>query len=842
MSRTSFHAMYTPETRPRGSKLSYSYQGPHPQRVSMSSGSEVPFSPNDIVESIGYFFENSANLEVSGLSRTSARVARESAYTWKLLLEMSRMDAFAERIAEQMFVDDVNPIRDAFLNFPSFRKLIALRRWIHYINRDSKVNTETSTGPILNTTAYPETSSDGSEIPLDLVLREKDRVNRKDVDREAELCKNILILLSQGKLTEAINLSCESGHAWRAGVLNAAAGHLLLNEGEDQDVVDVDWIESAIIAGFLGFDSGLTKESLDSRYLVKETATTILHSQKCTLGVSEFDIAITAFICGNESQMRKVGGNSFSMNLWISLHCLQEEFVAFLLNRPSLVSDEMRSLKMPEIDTYMQDRINLIMSSLETGLSLDSENQFSQLHVDIALGNIGSAVTTMVDWVEHGILRMGGSEIDIDIYSSGADFTAGVLVRSMSASLVAVLRDITAREHKFDRDQVSSIIIGNIESVVLQLRQSESLLESNQIVAENLNLLNDDIEARKKMWVWYLKHFQDESWPEWNKDNILAFPPLLSLIETFPAGAIPVMKDLLAETTTSRMDTILSHSVGTSISAGKDVAFVIGCMNAMWLTTQSAAKSTGNGIYLDICADPTIEDPDDAATNIVSALGNLMGEGLMALLLADLHATKQMIDLTRTVPATGHKLMSIHAALDSIHEADSAPATFDTLGVACSFVKMLERVTVVMERNSLLEQQKANLPKLTARMRPVSGQSVASATDARRQIMEAQRLIDSSTEMIVKIVDDIILSLQELLKSSECPVNMNVAFSQIDSFLHRKVVVAVLDVVVESCIQALALIDDRKRQEYVVRSVKESPWLNRVLSSKRIEAILEEIL
>jgi hypothetical protein len=344
------------------------------------------------------------------------------------------------------------------------------------------------------------------------------------------------------------------------------------------------------------------------------------------------------------------------------------------------------------------------------------------------------------------------------------------------------------------------------------------------------------------MWVWYLKHFQGDSWPEWNKDNILDFAPVLSLIETFPNGAIPVTRDLLAETITSRAETILSHSVGTSISAGKDISFVIGCLNAVWLTTQSAAKSTGNGVYLELYPDNALEDTDDAATHIVSALGNLMAEGLMALLLSDLHVTKHMIDVTRTVPVTGHKLMSIHTALDSIHDADSGPTTVDALGVVCSFVQMLERVTVVMERNSLLEQQKANLPKLTARMRPVSGQSVASATDARRQIMEAQRLIDSSNEMIVKIVDDIILSLQELLKSPECPINLNDPFSQIDRTIHRKIVIAVIDVVVESCIQAVALVDDRKRQDLVLRSVNDSPWLKQILPSKRIDSILDEIL
>jgi hypothetical protein len=838
MARASFHAMYTPESRPLNS--AYRSQLSEAQRVNLSSGSDVQYTAGEVVESLVYFYDNACNTEIPlDSSAVARRLAWESSCTWRLLLEVARMDALAERISDQMFGDEANPLRDAFLAYPSFRRLIGLLRWAHWMNSEEHKSQSAAENILPSKMAYPSSSTGGEkEIPIDAVLRGDSKISSKDVNREAKLCKEILGMIVQGKISSAIDRSLECGHSWRAGVLNAAVGHPLFAEGDAQDSGLTDWVESCIVAGFMGVSSSVDTESLHSRYLVKHTAKAILQSRESSHGMDEYDTAITAYLCGSETEIRRgLLGNkkSFSLNLWASLHCLKEEFTAFILGKDFLVTDRFQGAKDFEIDAILGDGIKVIMSSLETGLALETENEVEQVQVDLVLGDFDGVLSRLADWASDGIVRLNGIDVDIDIMSPTVDAAASVIIRGFSANLVTMLRNVIARHHRFDVKKVSSIIVSNIEIVVAQLKQSESLLDNNHVVVENLSLLVEDPEVQTTSWAWYLRQFQEGEWRGWTVENSASFSPILSLMETFSHGAIAVVKLLLTDAVRRRSGTILSHAVGTSIQAGKDIAFALGCVNCLWLMTQSVAKSTGNGIYLDVNGNPEVEDPDDAATSLVSQLGNLMGEGMLALLLADFHAIRNMISITQTAPSNGHKLMSIQAALDSVHEGETS--TMDSLGLVSSFVQILDRVTAVMERNSLLEQQRANLAKLTGRSRPVSGQSVASATDARRQILEAQRMIESSSDMILKLADDIVMSLAELLKLPENPVKISALELGGDVMVR-----AVLDMLVESCVQAIALVDERNRQGVLVRHVKSCSWLNSVVSSKRIETILEELV
>ena len=832
MTRASFHQMFTPETRPKSSRVNAALAGP--QRVSLSSGSEVPFSAADIVESIAYYYENASNIALpADASSTSKQVAFETISTWRLLLELWRMEALAERVSEQMIGEDVNPIRDAFVHFPAFRRLIGLTRWVHWVNAEGASPPSTSDA-LLSKQAYPHTTGEEDEIALDTALRTPGHVHKKDLERERFLCQEIWQLLSQGKVADAIDLSCEAGHSWRGAILNSSSCHPLLTGGDEHASAGADWVESSIIATSLGFDSATHPEAIHNRYMVKRTARSILTSANGPSGIDDFDTAIIAYLCGQEAEMRSVTGNSFTHNLWASLHCLKEEFVGHFLNQS--MGGRFDLVKPTELDSTLSKELGLIFSTLHTSLSLGSQNEFHQLQIDLACAAYPDVMHVLTQWQKD--ICINGKEVNLDVNSPTADHTSAFVVRSLAASLATVLRDMLARNSTFAPGTVTAIIRGNIESVMVQVRQSDTLLENNQVVVENLSLLADDFDARKDMWVWYLRQYvEDESvWGEWTRDNSIGFPAVISLIESFPAGVVPVLSTFVSELIEMHIGHILSHSYGTSISAGRDLSFAIGCLNSVWLTVQSAAKSTGNGIYLDVFS---VESPDEAASGLLKLLGNMIGEALMVLVLADLHAAKHMIEMTKSTPTTGHKLMSVQAALDSIH--DETDTNIDVLGVVSSFVQLLERVTTVMDRYSLLEQQKAHLPKLTARIRPTSGQSVASSTDARRQVMEAQRMIDVSTEAISKIGDEILHSMQAILQGDACPVNISLSHLGMAHDVYIKVVTAFVDVLAESSVQALALVNDRNRHASIADSMRKSKWLQAILTSKRIGEILQEI-
>jgi hypothetical protein len=818
--------MFTPETRPKSWRVNAALAGP--QRVSLSSGSEVPFSAADIVESIAYYYENASNIALpADASSTSKQVAFETISTWRLLLELWRMEALAERVSEQIIEEDFNPIRDAFLHFPSFRRLIGLTRWVHWVNAEVASPTCTSDA-LLSKQAYPHTSGGEDEIALDTPLRTPGHVQKKDLERERLLCQAIWQLLSQGKVADAIDLCCEAGHSWRGAILNASSCHPLLTGGDEQASAGADWVESSIIATSLGFDSATHPEALHNRYMVKRTARSILTSANGPSGIDDFDTAIIAYLCGQEAEMRSVTGTSFTHNLWASLHCLKEEFVAHILKQS--LGGRFDLVDPAELETALSQELGLIFS-------LDTQDEFHQLQIDLACAAYPEAMHILIQWQKD--ICMHGKEVNLDVCSPSADQTSAFVVRSLAASLATVLRDMLARNCTFSPGTVSRIIKGNIESVMVQVRHSDTLLENNQVVVENLSLLADDFEARKDMWVWYLKQYVEDEpvWGEWTRDNSIGFPPIISLIESFPGGLVPVLATFVSEVIEGHIGHILSHSFGTSISAGRDLSFAIGCLNSVWLTVQSAAKSTGNGIYLDVLS--SVESPDEAASGLLKLLGNMIGEALMVLVLADLHAARHVIEMTKSTPTTGHKLMSIQAALDSIH--DETDTNIDVLGVVSSFVQLLERVTTVMDRYSLLEQQKAHLPKLTARIRPTSGQSVASSTDARRQVMEAQRMIDMSTESISKIGDEILHSMQAILQGDACPVNISQTHLGMSHDVFIKVVTAFIDVVAESSVQALALVNDRNRHAQIADSMRKSKWLQALLTSKRIREILQEI-
>jgi hypothetical protein len=316
---------------------------------------------------------------------------------------------------------------------------------------------------------------------------------------------------------------------------------------------------------------------------------------------------------------------------------------------------------------------------------------------------------------------------------------------------------------------------------------------------------------------------------------------VISLLETFAPSGIAVVKLLIQNCIERKSETILTHAFGTALEAGAEIRFALGCANSLWLIAQSAAKSTGSGIYMEMCETTQYqcEDPDEAVASLVSSIGDMMGEALVVLVLADLHSARSSLSLFQTASFThsGHKLMSIHAALESLHEEKQSCQ--DVFATVSSAVQVLDRVSAVMDRNSLLEQQKAYLAQLssknTARLNP------SASTETRRQIMDAQRLIDSSSDLVSKLVDEIGLAAQELLKSQESPINPDLSFLGIEPNTWKNLVASFFDVVLESCVQAIALLDDRKRHETLIKSVKSSKWIEGLLGRSRINQILEEI-
>ena len=832
---TSFHKMYTPEAlaasrrRPGGGVV---------PNIAVPGSSEMHFPALEIVDALSYYYDNSLNIEIpAGSSDASHIIGWESCSTWRLLIEIFRMEALADRLREQIEDETDNSLGNVFVQSANFRRLLAVLRWAHWVNAEDARRVIPKGNPVRpSKSAYPTSNSKQGEFPLDTAIRQPEKLYTADLSREQQLCKEVWALLTQGKVMESVDLCVSAGHRWRGAVLHASSGHGFMHE-DSQDEVAPDWAESCIMAPLFGIESGLENDSGLARFQVKKTACEILRESSKYHGIDEVDAAITAFLCGDEAIMRSAidASGSSNVNFWVSIHCLKEEFVAFLLGYEDMGDNRFTHVKGEELDSALGEAISSSLSSSELN---SSTNQIKKLQFDLIMGDFSSVVRTMHDWVEDGICVIENSEIDVDLSSPGVDLSSLVLLRSLAASLVTVLRDLIAKDRQFDSQVISSIIVGNVECIVAQLKGSGNLnAENNQIIVDSLSLLTD-MEVRVNAWAWYLRQHSGEV-SQWTAESFVLFAPILSLVESFPTGALRVVKLLIRNSIERKSQAVLLHAFGTSIDAGREIAFAIGCANSVWLIAQSAAKSTGSGIYLEIHNNSQCEDPDEAVAAIVSSLGDAIGEGSLVLVLADLQAARLSLSLFQSVSfsPSGHKLMALAAALESLNEDK---AEHDTFGVVSLAVEILDRASAVMERNSLLEQQRANLSQLNAR-NPDSRLQPLTSTDTRRRIIEAQRMMESSSDLILKLVDEIIASLGDLLKAPEAPVDPCTSHLGLHAEPWRNLVSSFFDALFESCVQAIALVDDRKRHEALLKSLRTSKWIGGVLGAERISMILEEI-
>ena len=730
----SYHDLHTPISRAAVTK--YIGTSVPPKGSKEYASSDVPYSA-DIVESISYYFENSEDM--SAYDEPAGDVSWEISSTWKLLMELHQMEAVHEACMndpESISATVSNPIRNAFMTIKSFRKLVAVIHWLNWVNSFEEVpHVEPSSS------AYPLSNG---EFPIDTP---PDQLNGKDVQRERTLCRAVWTLLTQGKVAEAIDLCAACGHNWRAGVLQAAVG-----TDEDDYLVEYDM----------------------SRFTVKEIAKEICSSTQ--IGSDPYDVAITGFLCAEEGPMRNViSGKSFALNLWASLYCLKEKYVALILTR-----------NFEDIEKNLSEELQSIL--LSQSMSLD--NQFGQIQIALILGDFNSAINICLEW-------------DIDL--AGNNPLVAVLLRSFSANLITVYRDVIG--DKSIGDESASIIIQNqIESLLAQYKTQ--LIEGNEIIIETISLLKN-FNMQINAWAWYLKQYIAY------EDDSAAESALSALIDVFPNGAIPVMNLLMSELIEKNLPVILSRSVASSVTEGAEIKFALLATNTVWLLVQSRAKSHGSGIYLDVVGED--EDPESAAEKTVLAFADLMGEGLIILVLADFNSAKLVAHELMSQP-TG-KILSIYAAIEEDPNHFIMPLF--------SFIHVLDRVGAIMERSSLLEQQEANLVKLSNK----TGRSVG--TETRRQILETQRSIAQTSDMIAKLVDEITTTLSEYLKEDQCPL--------ICEKMNHSVVPAVIEVLIESSIQAVALFDDRKKHAILASAVRDSKWIPAVINSRRLDEILEEI-
>jgi hypothetical protein len=143
------------------------------------------------------------------------------------------MEALADRLRDQMG-DTRNPLRDGFVSMPAFRRLIALTRWLHWVNMQEQRSVEDSVGA--SKSAYPQTGSIDAELPIDIPLRQSHVLHPADLSREHQLCRQVWCLLTEGRVMDAVELCSTSGHQWRAGVLHAASAHALMAEEPIDDL------------------------------------------------------------------------------------------------------------------------------------------------------------------------------------------------------------------------------------------------------------------------------------------------------------------------------------------------------------------------------------------------------------------------------------------------------------------------------------------------------------------------------------------------------------------------------------------------------------------------------
>ena len=807
----SFHLMYTPKVTQGRVGGDASTGGGKMSAISPTAG----FSSVDVVDALTYYFENVFNAELPANSSSAARrVQWETSSLWKLMIEMFRMEALNERLHDIPF-SSANPIRDTFTKSKEFRRLMAMIRWCHWVNCEE---TEPS--------VLSDISNSDSK-PIDQILNDPKSIHPSAVQREKQLCRNIWIYLTQGRIADAIDLCSTSGHNWRAGVLHASCGHEFLGDSVLDDVQDIqpDWVECEVISELL---ASIPSQDNSSRMNVKRIASLQ------PLGIDEYDSAINAFICGNEEGMRRVASTP-SLALWAGLHAIKENFVAKIL------SDSTHD------ETALGDSIEGLIVSLTDTMDLDSSNQLKSLQLTFARQDFAQCVSTCHDWINDGIIRLENFSVDIDLTSTSVDGTATVLLRQFACSFCNLIEMLVAKKKlaetiALDIGKINTIVLGNIECLIAQFKGTlTGLMEGNDVIVDNLNLVRNEVEdVKTKTWAWYFRQYMNCGLEFVGPENILGFSPLSSLLESEPSRALEVLRLVLCDVVTKRSEFVLTHALGASIEAGHDVGFAVCLVNGMWLVAQSGAKSTGSGIYCEIVQN---NDPEEAATAIVVELSSMIGEGLALLVLADFQLARSVADvMMNQVPAgiSSSRLITIHAAMDAIQDDDSDNP--DLCGVVVSVIRILDRVTGLMERNSLLEQQRSNMKRLSGKSSGSSGSNtVAVSTDIRRQIIDTQRLIDTTLEMVVKMSDDIISGVSEVVSSDECPIDLGKSVVGIERNLWGRIGTALIDVLLESSVQAVALVDDRRRQETLLHAVKSSPWLLSVLSEKRLREILEEI-
>jgi len=813
----SFHVMFTPKHPTRRYNDHSSIKG----TVSPTEG----FTALDALDVLRYHFDNTFNSELPEDTATTVtrRVQWETSSIWKLMIEVFRMEALNDRLSDEMF-ETTNPIRDGFMKYKEFRRLMALIRWCHWVNsEEAEVNGGT---PVSNPAGGSLSKSTHQSIDE----------SKKPMDRR------IFTMLSQGRIMDAIDFCSTNGENWRAGVIHAAIGHEVLTANSSQDDRDIepDWVECEIISDL----NGVEDMNLDTRLVVKRTAKDILRN--CTNGEEAF----MGILCGNENAIRSATGSSISLDLWSSLHAIKESFVCgILLGSPSgddstfdyknLSTDVVGS-----IDEAIRDAIESVILTLSDMRDLENGNHLKNFQFQAILGNWDNCIEICFNWINDGIIRIGGSSIDIDLSSSRVDGNTAILVRAFACSFSVMIRDFANRRQLHNvnclEENISTIIVANIESLIAQFKSvgPSGLIRGNGVIVDTMSLLMNP-EIKMKTWAWYLRQYLGAG-GELVVDK-LEFEPIISLLESYPQGAIGVVKLLVSDLLNKRIEFVLNHAVGSSIEAGQDIGFGILCLNTLWLLAQSAAKSTGSGIYLELIDSTEVDDdPEEAAARIVYEISNCIGESLGLLLLADFQPARAFVHLTQQVglaSPSGSKLVSISAATEAVQDGESES---DVLGVVASFVRILERVTAVMERNSLLEQQRTNLAKLSSsRDSRVSVAGVS--TEARRQIIETQRLIDSTTEMVTKMTDDIVKSVAEYVEGDVCPLDCRRSVLGIDEHAWGKIVSGLIDVLLESSVQAIALVDDKKKQEFLRSAVAGSKWVHAVLPKNRLGEILEEI-
>jgi hypothetical protein len=761
-SAASFHMINTPRTPVRSSGGFRRSDSPPAEGDTCA----------DIVDALTYYYESTLSMDLGTDSEVALTLRSEIVSLWKYLIELFRMEALNERLSELDTSMDDSPglLRTAFQKYPSFRKLLATLRWQHWINQQVG-GPEITLSP--SSDAYPS-SSPG--LPIDAPLTCAEKVSAADTQRELQLCRDVWRLLSQGRVGDAMRLSSSCGHHWRAGVLNAACGHDAIREAmytrKERDVdVDPDWVECEVSAGIFGF---INSEKNEARWNVKKTARVLLERER--IGVSEFDTAFMGYLCGDADAMCETGANPF----WISLVVLRDQFAAWVVGEGELEGGD--------IDEFLERRIS------ESFISNSSD--FTNLSRFIISGSWESAIKFMIEkWITEGVVSVNQKNpVNIDLYSPRVAVVPLILIRSFLCSFVTLLVDLDERDKRpGDRIQagselVSTAVVAHVECLVGQYKASGELVANCGLVVDTIGLLRRDAEdhpTRIDLWTKYLSGMSGE-W-DWDQ-SVLGFAPLVALLETFSEGSVEVVRRAVE---------------------GSSVRFGSGLVYAYWLLVQSAAKSSGNGIYLGIIGG---DNSEKAAEQLVGELSRVMADVALAAL------SRGELELAKSVMAFANekygKFLSLKIASETI---DSDP-----LSVVSSIIGILDRALLVQERNSLLEQQQAQLVIVSGRA--TGTRSGVMSTDSRRHAMDIKRLIDSTGDMIQKVNGEMVHGLAEMIEDEWCGLNET----------HS----SVIDGMLEAVVDAIRVSGDVQQEDQLVRLFRQHDWLDSTVAPQLVRMIM----